>query len=41
MKTRSSLKFAKLRHPDNQVVRRGKKVLVINKTNRRYNTRQG
>jgi len=41
MKVVSSLKSAKKRHPDCQVVRHHGKVYVINKTNPRYKTRQG
>ena len=41
MKKRNSLKCIKARHPDNQVIIRGKRVYVINKANRRYNVRQG
>lgn len=41
MKKKSSLKLAKLRHPDNQVVKRGKRIYVINKKDRRFNLRQG
>ncbi|QEK39515.1 ribosomal protein bL36 [Candidatus Sneabacter namystus] len=41
MKNRSSLRCLKVRHPDNKVVRRGKRVYVINKMNRKYNARQG
>jgi large subunit ribosomal protein L36 len=41
MKVVSSLKSAKKRHPDCQVVRRRGKVYVINKTDPRYKARQG
>jgi ribosomal protein L36 len=41
MKVRSSLKNAKIRHPDNKLVRRGKRVYVINKKNARNKVRQG
>ena len=41
MKVVSSIKFAKKRHPDCQVVRRRGKIYVINKTDPRYKARQG
>ena len=40
MKVLSSLKSAKKRHKDCQVVRRRGKVYVINKTNPRFKARQ-
>jgi len=41
MKVVSSLKSAKRRHPDCQVVRRKGRVYVICKTNPRFKARQG
>jgi large subunit ribosomal protein L36 len=41
MKVVSSLKSAKKRHPDCQVVLRHGKVYVINKIDPRYKARQG
>jgi len=41
MKVVSSIKSAKKRHPDCQVVRRRGKIYVINKTDPRYKARQG
>ncbi|HEY5552795.1 MAG TPA: type B 50S ribosomal protein L36 [Opitutaceae bacterium] len=41
MKVVSSLKSAKRRHPDCQVVRRKGKLYVICKTDPRYKARQG
>jgi large subunit ribosomal protein L36 len=41
MKIVSSLKSAKRRHPDCQVVRRKGKIYVICKSNPRYKARQG
>ena len=41
MKVVSSIKSAKTRHPDCQVVRRRGKIYVINKTDPRYKARQG
>ncbi len=41
MQVLSSLKSAKLRHPDCQVVRRRGRVFVINKTDGRYKAVQG
>ena len=41
MKVVSSIKSAKKRHPDCQVVRRKGKIYVINKTDPRYKARQG
>lgn len=41
MKIVSSLKSAKRRHPDCQVVRRKGKTYVICKSNPRYKARQG
>lgn len=41
MQVLSSLKSAKNRHPDCQIVRRRGRVYVINKTNRRFNAVQG
>ena len=41
MKIRSSLKAAKIRDPNNRVVRRKGRVYVINKMNPRMKTRQG
>lgn len=41
MKKRSSLKALKERHEDCQVVKRGKRVYIINKTKKRCKARQG
>ncbi|NCB58678.1 MAG: 50S ribosomal protein L36 [Gammaproteobacteria bacterium] len=41
MKVLSSLKSAKTRHPDCQIVKRRGKVFVICKTNPRFKARQG
>ncbi|PKG39060.1 type B 50S ribosomal protein L36 [Psychromonas sp. Urea-02u-13] len=41
MKVLSSLKSAKKRHPDCQIVRRKGKLFVICKTNPRFKARQG
>nr|WP_321270283.1 type B 50S ribosomal protein L36 [uncultured Tolumonas sp.] len=41
MKVLSSLKSAKSRHPDCQIVKRRGKVFVICKTNPRFKARQG
>lgn len=41
MKVVSSLKSAKARHPNCQVVRRKGRLYVINKTNPRFKARQG
>ena len=41
MKVLSSLKSAKTRHPDCQIVKRRGKVFVICKTNPRLKARQG
>ena len=41
MKVVNSLKSAKKRHRDCQVVRRKGRIYVINKTNRRFKARQG
>lgn len=41
MKVLSSLKSAKLRHPDSQIVRRKGRVYVICKSNPRFKTVQG
>ena len=41
MKVRSSLKTLKTRHRDCKLVRRKGRLYVINKTNPRYNARQG
>lgn len=41
MKVLSSLKSAKTRHPDCQIVKRREKVFVICKTNPRFKARQG
>ena len=41
MKVLSSLKSAKKRHPDCQIVRRKGKLYVICKTNPRFKARQG
>ena len=41
MKVLKSLRSAKNRHRDCKIVRRKGKVLVINKTNRRFKARQG
>jgi large subunit ribosomal protein L36 len=41
MKVRASLKSAKKRDKDCQVIKRGKKILVINKKNPRFKAKQG
>lgn len=41
MKVRNSLKSLRLRHRDNQLVRRRGRVYIINKTQKRYKARQG
>lgn len=41
MQVLSSLKSAKNRHPDCQIVRRRGRVYIINKTDRRYKAVQG
>jgi large subunit ribosomal protein L36 len=41
MKKINSLKTAKLRHKDNYIVRRKKRIYILNKTNPKYKTRQG
>lgn len=41
MKIVSSLKSAKKRHKDCQIVRRKGRIYVINKTNPRFKARQG
>jgi len=41
MKVRNSLKTAKKRHAACRVVRRNRRVYVINKVNRRFKARQG
>ncbi|WP_394293239.1 type B 50S ribosomal protein L36 [Aeromonas rivipollensis] len=41
MKVLASLKSAKSRHPDCQIVRRRGKLFVICKSNPRFKTRQG
>ncbi len=41
MKVRNSLKSLRLRHRDNQLVRRKGRVYIINKTQKRYKARQG
>ena len=41
MKIKSSIKSARKRDKNCQVVKRGKKILVINKTNPRFKVRQG
>ncbi|MBT06740.1 MAG: 50S ribosomal protein L36 [Rhodospirillaceae bacterium] len=41
MKVLKSLRSAKTRHRDCKVIRRKGRVLVINKTNRRFKARQG
>jgi ribosomal protein L36 len=40
MKTVSSLKSRITRHKDNIVVRRGKRVFVLNKKNKKFNVKQ-
>ena len=40
-KVRNSLKSLRLRHRDNQLVRRRGRVYIINKTQKRYKARQG
>ncbi|MBO6506584.1 MAG: type B 50S ribosomal protein L36 [Kordiimonadaceae bacterium] len=41
MKVRNSLKSLKNRHRDCRVIRRKGRILVINKTQRRFKARQG
>ena len=41
MKIKNSLKALRLRHRDNQLVRRKGRVYIINKTAPRYKARQG
>lgn len=41
MKVLASLKYAKSRHPDCQIVRRRGKLFVICKSNPRFKARQG
>lgn len=41
MKCKNSLRRAKIRHPDNQLVRRGKRVYIINKKSKKNKVRQG
>ena len=41
MKVRNSLKSLRLRHRDNQLVRRKGRVYIINKVQKRYKARQG
>ena len=41
MKTRSSLKSAKKRDKNCQIIKRGKTILVINKKNPRFKATQG
>ncbi|MGP1918401.1 MAG: ribosomal protein bL36 [Candidatus Hodgkinia cicadicola] len=40
MKVKTSLKNLKQRHKANKIVKRGTKVFVINKLNRRFKARQ-
>ncbi|ATW05951.1 50S ribosomal protein L36 [Candidatus Hodgkinia cicadicola] len=40
MKIRASLKFLKFRHSANVVVKRGKKVFIVNKRKPKYKARQ-
>lgn len=41
MKTSNSLKTLKMRHKDNYIVRRKKRIYIYNKTNSKFKTRQG
>ena len=41
MKIKNSLRALRIRHRDNQLVRRRGRVYVINKTQKRYKARQG
>jgi len=41
MKIRNSLRSVKARHKDCRIVRRKRRVYVINKSNPRYKVRQG
>ncbi len=41
MKVRNSLKSLRLRHRDNQIVRRKGRVYILNKVQKRYKARQG
>jgi len=41
MKVRSSIKSLAKRHRDNRVIRRRGRIMVINKTNKRFKARQG
>ncbi|MFP3018936.1 MAG: ribosomal protein bL36 [Candidatus Hodgkinia cicadicola] len=40
MKVKTSLKNLKQRHKNNKIVKRGSKVFVLNKVNRRFKARQ-
>jgi large subunit ribosomal protein L36 len=41
MKTLNSLKSAKMRHKDNYIVRRKKRIYILNKKNPKFKARQG
>jgi large subunit ribosomal protein L36 len=41
MKKTESLKSAKKRHKDNYIVRRKKRIYILNKVNKKYKVRQG
>jgi large subunit ribosomal protein L36 len=41
MKIKNSLRSLRARHRDNRMVRRKGRVYIINKTQKRYNARQG
>ena len=41
MKVRNSLKSLRARHRNNKLVRRKGRVFIINKTNPRFNAKQG
>lgn len=41
MKTSNSLKTLKMRHKDNYIVRRKKRIYIYNKTNSKFKIRQG
>jgi large subunit ribosomal protein L36 len=41
MKVRNSLRTLRTRHRDNRLVRRKGRVYIINKTQKRFNARQG
>ena len=41
MKIRNSLRTAKRRHKDCRLVRRKRRIFIINKTNPRFKARQG